>query len=265
MTICIGLRASDGIVIASDAQESKGDLKRSTQKIFTFMGPISPGSNPSPPSFACALTGAGDAGYLDAFFADVLYNIDTKTTRKDFKKFLADKILTFHRQHIFPLAAAQYPPEIDVLIGVYVELAAHIFVSRGSALSQLFPDVAVGIGAHFAMGLIDDLSGCRNLKETELLAAYIVSRTKESIEGCGKYTQIVSLHNAIVEEGESGSRLVPPLVPLTFVSDEQIQKWERSFDRRWAAHSRRLIEDLIQEELDDDAKQLASQTSGPVP
>jgi len=68
MTICIGLLASDGLVIAADAQESDTYLKRTQQKIMPWLGGITIGSNPTPASAACAFTGAGDAGYIDAFF-----------------------------------------------------------------------------------------------------------------------------------------------------------------------------------------------------
>jgi hypothetical protein len=187
MTICIGLLASDGVVIAADAEESDRYYKRAQQKIMPFIGALPVGSNPSGgPTLACAFTGAGEAGYLDAFFDSVIKGIDTKATQNEFESYLTDKVMAFHRKHLFPLARITNPPEIQILVGAYVQWQTRMYVSYGSTLRHVFPHAAVGAGAHFAMSLINDLSGKRrNLKETEILAAYIVASTKSRIEGCG--------------------------------------------------------------------------------
>src|ERR1700722_8802844 len=181
MTICIGMLASDGIVIAADAQESDQYYKRSQQKIQTFIGDIPLGNNPNKPSMACAFTGAGEGGYVDAFTEDTIRNISTKATRNEFQEYLAQKVLEFHEKHLFPLAAANNPPEMQTLVGVYVQWGTGIFVSYGSTLRRAFPHAAIGAGAHFAMSVIDDLGAIQDVRHTELLAAYVVGITKERI------------------------------------------------------------------------------------
>ena len=255
MTICIGMLATDGIVIAADAQESDQYYKRSQQKIFSYLGNVSLGNNPDPPSMGCAFTGAGDAGYLDAFFAYAMQGIDTKATQAAFETFLADKLYSFHERHIFPLAAASNPPEIQVLVGAHVHWQTCMFVSHGSTIRRAFPHAAVGAGAHFALGIMGDIGGVpRDLKHMELTAAYVLALTKESIEGCGKYTAIVSIHNSRVEDtpGEP-SRMIRPQHPLTHVSGKKIRRWEESFGARWGPRQTRLINELIEEELEKDA------------
>jgi hypothetical protein len=252
MTICIGMLASDGIVIAADAQESDTYYKRSQQKIFTFHGAIPVGNNPNPPSLACAFTGAGESGYIDAFIANSIFDIPTgATTHKDFQEFLAAKIQAFHKQHIFPLAAANNPPEVQILVGAYVQRQTCMFVSYSSTLRRALPHAAIGVGAHFAMSLIDNLSGIQDVKHTELLAAYVVAVTKERIEGCGKYTDIVALHNPIVVQDtpDGSSRMIPPPQLLTRVPGNKIRKWEESFGARWASRQTKLVEELVEEEL----------------
>lgn len=255
MTICIAILASDGLVIAADAQESDTYYKRPQQKILPYMGAIQLGGNPKPPSMACALTGAGDAGYLDAFFAFALRGIEANATQIDFENFLASKILTFHSQHLFHLALASDPPRIEVLIGAYVGHQTCMFVSHGSSLRRAFPYAAVGVGAHFAMSLVENFSSGRDVKHTEILAAYIIAITKERIEGCGNYTAIFSLHNSTIKDtlGEP-SCLVAPSQPLTNVPGKKIRKWEESFGTRWAPRQTSLIEEMIEEELSDEAK-----------
>lgn len=254
MTICIGMLAHDGIVIAADAQESDQYYKRSQQKILTFLGNIPLGSNPSQPSMACAFTGSGEGGYVDAFVAEAMLNIPTDATQKGFQDFLAEKVLRFHEQHLFPLAAASNPPEIQVLVGSYVQWSTSIYVSHGSTLRRAFPHAAIGAGAHFAMSLIDDLQ-ISDLRHTEILAAYVVGITKERIEGCGKYTAIVSLHNPKIQDSPGQpSQLVRPTQLLSHVSQKKIRKWEESFAARWAPRQMKLITELVEEELADDSE-----------
>src|SRR5271154_2344114 len=139
MTICIGMTARDGIVIAADAQESDQYYKRSQQKIVPFVGSISSDKDAPSPKMGCAFTGAGDADYLDAFLAYALEGIRVDATQADFKDFLADKVRTFHEKHLFPLAVAPNPPEISVLVGAYVQFSTGIFVSHGSTLRRALP------------------------------------------------------------------------------------------------------------------------------
>lgn len=256
MTICIGMLASDGIVIATDAQESDQYYKRSQQKILTFVGAIPLGNNPNQPSMACAFTGAGEGGYVDAFTADVIQDISTKATHNEFREYLAQKVLDFHEKHLFPLAAANNPPEMQILVGAYVQWCTGIFVSYGSTLRRAFPHAAIGAGAHFAMSLIDDLGSIQDVRHTELLAAYVVGITKERIEGCGKYTAIVSLHNPVFRDTPGQpSQMFPPPQLLTHVSPAKIRKWEEAFGTRWAPRQMKLVMELVEEELASDATQ----------
>lgn len=258
MTICIGIRASDGIVIAADAQESDWYYKRSQQKIIPY---VCSGSS-EPATLACALTGAGDAGYLDAFFDYALKDISGNSNKRELEKFLAEKVKTFHERHLFPLSSSSEPPEIQVLIGTYIGYGTCLFVSHGSTLRTAFPHSAVGAGAHFASSLITELcDSIRDVKRTELVAAYIIGMTKESIEGCGKYTAIYSLHNAEVHH--PGGPLTPPKCALTQVPGRLIHKWEESFGAKWAPRQSALIEELIEEELSEGevSSQLDSQKS----
>lgn len=259
MTICIGMLASDGIVIAADSQESDSYFKRAQQKILPFIGGLQAGENAPPPPMACAFTGAGIAGYLDAFFAYAMRDILHNATQIELEDFLADKIQTFHERHIFPLASAKDPPTIDVLVGAYASWQTCMFVSYGSTLRRAVPYAAVGLGAHFALSIMGELMERRDLKHTELLAAYVIALTKERIEGCGKYTAICSLHNSTVVQGTSTkpSYLVAPPQPLTYVSGMKIRKWEGSFGMRWGHRQLGLISELIEEELAEDSTQLA--------
>lgn len=257
MTICIGMLASDGIVIAADAQESDQYYKRSQQKIMTFIGGVPLGENRNKPSMACAFTGAGEGGYVDAFIAEAIKTMPSNPppNRREFEDFLATRVLEFHQKHLFPLASSNNPPEMQILVGAYVHWGTGIFVSYGSTLRHALPHAAIGAGAHFAMSLIDDLDAIVDVRRTELLAAYVVGITKERIEGCGKYTAIVSLHNPVMcDTPGQPSQMLPPPNLLTHVPFAKIRKWEESFVGRWAPRQSKLVRELVEEELATETK-----------
>lgn len=90
----------------------------------------------------------------------------------------------------------------------------------------------------------------RAVLSPEIAAAAIISRTKDCVEGCGKYTDIVSLHNPqIVPDEIHGSRLEEAASPLTRVSSRRIAEWEESFSGIWRQNQRELYHRLIEEEL----------------
>jgi hypothetical protein len=249
MTICIGLRATDGLVIAADTEETDSYFKRTQRKIVSFIGSTNLGATP-PTQLVCALTGAGDSGYLDAFFIHALRDIPYVANQIELLDFLENKVKLFHERHIFPLASPTHAPEIDVLIGAICQYQPIVFVTHGSTVREASLHAAVGAGAHFALSIINDVVRIADIKRTELLAAYVIGLTKEHIEHCGKNTSIVSLHSSTIArpEGQPASLVSPPQA-LTYVPFEKIRQWEDSFRKKWATRQVELIEELIEEEL----------------
>jgi hypothetical protein len=250
MTICIGIRTNDGIVIAADAQESDNYYKRAQQKIMPWLGGIQPNSQ-QPAQVACLFTGAGEGGYIDAFISDAINGLDHKMTGPQMQEYLRRCVLDFHRKHLFPLARVTDPPEISMLIACMWGFQPHFFVTHGSTLRSGFAYNAVGAGAHFAMSVIEDCPFPYTTKAAELIAAYVVAVTKGRIEGCGQHTAINTLHAPLIEEGKEGapSRLVAAPRIMTHVKSSQIRRWEQIFDSNWTPRQRKALADLIEEEL----------------
>ncbi|MGA8529505.1 MAG: hypothetical protein WB622_07305 [Acidobacteriaceae bacterium] len=262
MTICIGMRARDGLVMAADAQESDTYYKRSQQKIFPWLGAVAAGEPPPPPQMACLFTGAGDAGYIDAFIDESMKGITHDMKDSVLEEHLRQSILSFHERHLFPLATTQNRPEIEMVIGTYCQFQTRLYVSHGSTLRTALSHCAVGIGAHYALGIMQDFFDVSSIRETELIAAYVIAATKESIDGCGKYTAIYSLHGPTIVEGTEGSpsRLAPARMPMTYVPGRTIDRWEKAFAEKWSPRQRHLMAELLEEELKADSMPSGAQT-----
>jgi len=267
MTICIGMVCSDGVVIAADTNESDTYFKRSTSKIYTGIGGVHlslppDGSTPLPPSSVCAIAGAGEGGYCDAL-SEKLLNVflDPKPTKnlQDIQSDFEKCLIKFYSDHITTFA--EYPfqdrPDLAMLIGLYANWQTTLLVTDKSTVRRAVPYQAVGVGQTFAMNLMDNLWRNATIEETEILANYIIFATKESIEGCGKFTSVISLRNPTMVNDPDGlsSKLVPPPLPLTRVRNQDLYLMqEKRFRIEWAFKQRELIWEMIREEIETNNK-----------
>jgi hypothetical protein len=244
--------ASNGIVIAADAEESDTYFKRSQQKILTW-NTLQLGRNgPVPGPAACVLAGAGDGDFIDAFSQSLLSAITPDLTIQSFEKYAAEHLETFYEKHIIPLLGSNPNADFQMLIGVYFGFSTALYVTYKSTIRRAMPNAAIGIGGSFALRQMDEFSPCCGVSESEIIAANVVAVTKDCIEGCGKYTDIVSIHNCSIIEGTQpgeGAHLEHPQRLVERVSPRKIAEWEKSFGTKWAIKQQNLTRELIAEEL----------------
>jgi hypothetical protein len=252
MTICVGIISGEGVVIAADTQESAGDGKRDQNKLIHVSCGM-PKPDTGTPGATFIATGAGDAGYLDAFFYQLSKNVYSCNGMNHFEAYMAEQIRSFHEDHIFPISERGVTPAIlDVLVGATSGWNTGIFVTSGSTLRRATFHCAVGIGSHFAQSLLNQHSWCKTLREAQLLAAYVIYLTKSQVAHCGLHTSISSLHNSVMDVDTDGNiSYHGPNTPMEVGFDqEQLRRWETSFDTKWKARQKALVSELMAEELE---------------
>jgi hypothetical protein len=211
MTICLGVLAGDGLIIAADTEETDGFLKTNQQKISVSVNihliasvnakKHTKGKVGVPPVATCAIAGAGNAGYLDSITPLLAKDFgDGKKSVEASQGDAGKTVRTFFREHVIPFAA--YPllerPDFAMLIGTTQTGGPNILLaSEKTVLRQCAPYAAVGVGATFAMLLLKRLwpQAWVDKKSATLIVAYIMFLVKESVENCGKFTDIVVLHD----------------------------------------------------------------------
>jgi hypothetical protein len=249
MTICIGLIASDGIVIAADAQESDTYFKISQQKIMTWHTSSSDGHGPNPAAYVIA--GAGDGGFVDSFVDEMWNGVRGDMTMPDFKRYAGQTLERFYLKHVRPLVSINESNDFSVLIGAYFGFGVELLVSHRSTLRRVqAPVTAIGLGAQYALSRIENYP-CSDVRHSEVTAASVLHSTKDCIEGCGKYSDIVSIHLPKFVEGDAdtSSRLEHPPQLWTRVPSKRVEQWESKFSNIWRVRQLKLYNDLIEEEL----------------
>jgi len=138
-------------------------------------------------------------------------------------------------------------PSVEMLIAFNRKHRSGLFISEKSALFKKMPYKAVGGRLYLAEILLSSPVGHADLKSTQILAAYVVFMVKESIEGCGKYTQITTLHGSTIVPTEESSMLVPAEHPVSHMPWNEIDDLEREFRTTWADAERETIWKLVKE------------------
>jgi hypothetical protein len=211
MTIAIGLLCTDGVVLASDTEETWANLtKRNIRKIHAFAFER---------ELTCAIAAStSNVDLMQMFAADVdgrlwagmdaggHVNI-AEITEQAAKKLFDTNVLPFAT---FP---ADQRPQYESLIGYF---NCDSFGLYKVGLPQTLVEVsekktgslhsAIGIGSMIADSTLDSFHTERmTVEATADLAVYIISHTKEVVTECGGYTHVVLQRtNGLIEHLDPG-------------------------------------------------------------
>jgi hypothetical protein len=245
MTIALGILADDGVVLAADTEESTGYLKNETTKILNVLGgkDVLKGS--------AVISGAGDSGYVSAAMvglADVF--LDNKTLHsKELQEAFESYLRESYKDHIIPFSS--YPqgerPAIEMIIAHNRDGAQRLLISEKSVVLKKHPYAAIGVGGIFAEIMLNRLWRFAEAKMTQVLAAYVVFMVKETIQGCGKYTQISTLHRPKLQ----GSEMIAADPVITFLRYEDIERLENQFRTKWQQAEQENFWNLIKQTVEE--------------
>jgi 20S proteasome alpha/beta subunit len=190
MTIGLGFRCSDGLVIASDTKESDGLTKRYVDKIYTVRDG----------DFSCALTAAGTADLIEMFSHELRTQL-TKCPRTSrtwpVLELISKGILTtLFDESIVPFLShpKDERPSMSALVGFCLDGKTSLYEMRPprTVLSVREHHAATGFGDFAAVPLLDRFHLKRQtMKATSDLAAYILKHVKAGVDHCEGDSDIV--------------------------------------------------------------------------
>jgi len=212
MTICVGILATDGVVLAADREEGDEYLKVDRGKICqAFRG--------STPTGSIAVTGAGDGAALDEIsnrLVDAFSKREMRLgeTAEDAEKILRDTHRNYYTEAILPFPYNERP-DYGVLIACYGGgLGKRLFSTAKLSFNSHVDYEAVGVGQRVANAWLGKLYDYLPVRHAVKLAAYVIYQCKGTVTGCGLGTDI-----AIIRP----DRVLESAAPAT------IRKWEDAF------------------------------------
>jgi hypothetical protein len=193
MTIAIGFHVGDDeMLLAADRQVTQGDAKIGSGKIALWLDPDPGGINRG----LLAITGAGDVHYLAAL-ADELREPFTRPsplTMDELEGEFSDILMQFWEKEVIPLGRFRQEdmPDAELIIAAWRESDKRMWVTQNSCLVPTRKPVAVGCGSALADSFFK--AGYYPLTadtiHAQVIAAYVIFRVKQSVDGCGQDTDL---------------------------------------------------------------------------
>jgi hypothetical protein len=190
MTIAVGFRCSDGIVLCADSQMTASDgMRYDAEKLLGY-------SNDNDISAVFALTGAE---VFSKMCIDRLAKRVLNSNASDVNQDLRDETLRIHQEYAPQALANAGEYDLDVLVGVKFRLQDRdvlgLFHIEGPAVSPPITTFdCIGIGRTVAREAISLFYKPRlPVQQANRVAVYCLQKVKNHVEGCGGPSQIISI------------------------------------------------------------------------
>lgn len=200
MTIAVGLLSRESIVIAADSHETDYALKHRVGKI-TIRGRTVEVTGTRQFN-ALAMTGAGDAHYLDAFMDRVhAFHASSPTASlADLEQAIEARLLAFYAAHVLPFPPADNWGDHNVQTIIAARTSDGARMLWKTYLNTVIPVqgayCAVGVGATWANMILKDAYPWQlDTKGAVLAAVHAVMATKDHVDYCGGVTDVVVIPN----------------------------------------------------------------------
>src|ERR1035441_4810935 len=174
MTIAIGFKSTDGIVLCTDSLEQDGVTKRNVAKICTYQ--VSE-------EWGIAIASAGDGDLADSFNENLISILGNS----DFDE---DRLMLKLRTSISQVRYTYPNDQFGMLIGIFgptFPLSPKLYRVFGEHLGPVSRYQAIGIGASLADFICSQINTpLLDVAESTRLGILAIARAKEHVEGCGR-------------------------------------------------------------------------------
>lgn len=183
MTVVIGLKNNDSVVIAADREENDSYLRNDVGKIryFTLRN-----------GWHLGLGGAGNSAFIDYSFQQIeerlnkAKSLSSATVREQ----IEDELLSIHTRHIFP--ATNCDREFALVISAHKADELCLFKTDLASVTAGKDKgfFCIGAGSGFALSLLNKYWGVYSTRGAVILALHVAKETKRYVRDVGGGTDI---------------------------------------------------------------------------
>ena len=189
VTIAIGFRCTDGVVLAADTEYNVGNSKVHATKIFE----LQPRQD-----FRVVFTGAGDASYMKMAVEKIDQAMPTgNQTILEIKDTIEKINAQIHKKHIYPFPGkAAEKPFYQLLAAIWTKgQRTRLIKTSETSLSEVPEYECLGYGdlANYLASV--HYSSTITTQEAMLLAVYSVSLSKKHVPSCSGNTNVAIVTN----------------------------------------------------------------------
>jgi hypothetical protein len=188
VTIAIGLIASDGILIATDREESDPYQKIDQGKVKGSYVDV-------PPYNSLIISGSRRGSYVDVITDHLIdwFRNDTPSDLSLCRDAIRSRNKQFYEEHVLPLAlySADDRPDYDLLISSKIGEEKGLWTTDALVLNPKIGYAAVGAGAITARTLLQKVYAFVPTISAINLAVYVIGEVKRQVPGCGLDTDVI--------------------------------------------------------------------------
>lgn len=196
MTIAVGVRAHNGVVIAADSEESWDYFKFDDNKVRQVF--VHHGTTKGPKTFSCSMTGSGGSHYLRAVhqhISNALITASPTAFMDDIESLIQVELIKFYDKHIVPFPSERFSAltDFDLIIGATNGLGHGLWSTELNSVTRRHGVLATGSGGSYARMVLEQLwpeKDYTDVANAAILAAFAIFCAKQSRQYCGKNTQI---------------------------------------------------------------------------
>jgi hypothetical protein len=209
VTLALGIKCSDGIVLGTDLEYTEGDLSDPGQKMFWLP------RNAHPDGYFVLAAGYGNPDTAKTFIEELGYKLEpfsphpTVPTWSSLKKAIREALKIVWTEHI-DIAPKDERRSLafDMLLGLRIGSDVKMYRTNRTMLIEQEGSYCMGVGAYAARALADVFLGFWphiRVESAAQIAIKIIALTKSHIQGVGQGTDI----NILPLEGYSYGFLLP--------------------------------------------------------
>jgi hypothetical protein len=196
MTIGIGFKCDDGILLAADTQYTKGAYKGHGPKIFPLFNGLGLGQERS--DLSVVIAGSGRVAFMTRAIEKLEPALGSLTdpTFGDIQHVLEEELLDFYETYIYPKPDSSREREerygFELLIGVWAKAEPskfQLFKSEDVTVNKVQGKAAIGMGfsvADYALDLMHQYP--LSVDGTIFPAALAIKAAKDHVDYCGGHT-----------------------------------------------------------------------------
>jgi 20S proteasome alpha/beta subunit len=206
VTVVAGFKTTEGVVLCADTQETVGGIsKRNIPKLrfepSSLHHRISRHLTGEADELAVAFCGATDNGpYLDMLIDEAWEAVKDATSLLEACTLIKQSIKDTYREYGAIYQPGQLP-NTEIIYGVKMEEHSKLFYAFGPAISETDRYISGGTGSYMAEFVSSRMyDQYLSIRQSIILAAYVLFQAKEHVDGCGGDSHIAVLRN----KGTSG-------------------------------------------------------------
>ena len=205
LTIIAGFQCQDGIVVCADTQETVGSAKRNVPKLEFYKGPVCSSQDSNKlvnHDLALVICGAGDGPFVDKIASRAWDAVREVSDAWEASDAVESMIKETYKEfgEIYQTGAC---PQAELIYGITIGGHRRLFHAVGPVVNER-SYASSGIGYYLADFLTARMRGDAwlTVRQSIILAAYILFQAKEHVEGCGGES-----HIAVLRDEESSGRV----------------------------------------------------------